>query len=240
LENWFETKGLGVNFKIGTIIRATDNFRIGAAIHIPTFYRLTDYHGARLISNIDGKTYQQDTYKEAAEVKTEYNLTTPWKFNASLGYTIGQNIALGAEYEYQDRSAAKLKYEDGVSMSTENQMINTGLKSVHTFRLGAEYRVAPQFSVRAGYNRITPLMYADTYKSLPINTVRTDTEFSNIKGLSNYTLGFGYRGNMYYADVAYKYTTNKEDFYAFDHELLPATRVENNRHQLLITLGTRF
>jgi long-subunit fatty acid transport protein len=240
LENWFDTKGLGVNFKVGTIFRVTNNFRIGAAIHIPTFYRLTDYHGAILISEIDGKTYKEDTYKQAAEVKTEYKLVTPWKFNASLGYTIGQNVALGAEYEYQNRSTAKLKYDDGVHMSGENQMIKTGLKSVHTFRLGAEFRVAPGFSLRAGYNYITSPMYADTFKKLPINTVRTDTEFSNIKGLSNYTLGFGYRGSQYYADIAYKYQTNKENFYAFDHVDLPATKVDNNTHQVLMTLGMRF
>lgn len=240
LENWFKTKGLGVNFKTGTIIRVTDNFRIGAAIHIPTFYRLTDYHGARLTSNIDDKTYREDTYEKAAEVKTEYNLMTPWKFNVSLGYTVGQNIALGAEYEYQDRSAAKLKYDDGVSMSNENQLIKTGLKSVHTFRLGAEVRIAPKFSLRAGYNHSTSPMYADTFKNLPVNTVRTDTEFSNIKGLSNYTFGFGYRGNRYYVDMAYRFQTNKEDFYAFDHVDLPATKTDNNTHQALMTLGVRF
>jgi hypothetical protein len=240
LENWFDTKGLGVNFKVGTIVRVTDHFRIGAAIHVPTLYRLTDYHGARLISDIKGETHEEDTYKQAAEVKTEYSLATPWKFNASLGYTIGKNVALGAEYEYQDRSAAKLKYDDGVHMSHENQMIKNGLKSVHTFRLGAEFRVAPRLSLRAGYNYITSPMYADTFKNLPINTVRTDTEFSNIKALSNYTLGLGYRGSQYYADIAYKYQTNKENFYAFDHTDLPATKVNNNTHQVLMTLGLRF
>lgn len=244
LENWFETKGVGFNFKVGAILRATDNFRIGAAIHIPTFYRLTDYHGAILTSHIDGQTYVQDTYREAAEVKTKYDLRTPWKFNVNLGYTIGSSVALGAEYEYMDRSSAKLKYDDGVSMSNENKMIDTGLKAVHTFRVGAEFKVAPQFSLRAGYNYITAPMYSDTFKYLPYNTVRTDTEFSNIKATSNYTLGFGYRGDVFYADMAYKYQTYKEDFYAFDQGDepvdLPATKVDNNRHQLIMTLGMRF
>lgn len=240
MENWFETKGIGVNFKVGTIIRATDNFRIGAAIHIPTFYRLTDYHGAILTSNIDGETHTQNTYKEAGKAKTEYEMTTPWKFNVNLGYTIGRNIALGAEYEYMDRSAAKLKYDDGVSMSSENQMIKDGLKDVHTLRLGAEIRVAPMFSLRAGYNYITAPIHSDAFKNLPYNSIRTDTEFSNIKSTSNYTFGFGYKGESFYADMAYKYQTYKEDFYAFDHIDLPATKVDNNRHQVMVTLGMRF
>lgn len=241
LENWFETKGVGVNFKVGTIIRATDNLRIGAAIHIPTFYQLTDYHGARLTSDFGGgERYVEDTYERANEVETEYELVTPWKFNVNLGYTIGRNVALGAEYEYTDRSTAKLKDLNGVSMTGENNTIKTGLKAVHTFRLGAEIRVAPQFSLRAGYNYITAPMYSDTFKYLPDNTVRTDTEFSNIKSTSNYTFGFGYRGTHFYADMAYKLQTYKEDFYAFDHLELPATAVDNDRHQLLFTLGMRF
>lgn len=33
--------------------------------------------------------------------------------------------------------------------------------------------------------------------------------------MSNYTLGIGYRGSMFYADLAYKFSTYKEDFYPF-------------------------
>ena len=54
------------------------------------------------------------------------------------------------------------------------------------------------------------------------------------------TFGLGYRGNVVYADLAYKYDMYKSDFYAFDDIDLPATKVDNNRHQLLLTLGARF
>lgn len=239
LENWFETKGVGVNFKIGTIIRATDNLRIGAAVHIPTFYYLTDYHGALMTSKVDDVTYTQDTYKEAGEVKTKYELTTPWKFNASLGYTIGRNVALGVEYEYMDRGTARLKYDDGVSMKSENETIKSALKATHTLRFGAEIKVAPMFSLRAGYNRITSPMYSDVFKNMPNNTVRTDTEYANIKATNNYTFGFGYKGESFYVDMAYKYQTYNEDFYAFDQDKF-TTKVDNNRHQVMLSLGMRF
>ena len=35
-------------------------------------------------------------------IEQDFHLSTPWKFNVSLGYTVGRSLALGAEYEYED------------------------------------------------------------------------------------------------------------------------------------------
>ena len=75
--------------------------------------------------------------------------------------------------------------------------------------------------------------------------MRTDTEYFNDFGRNTVTVGLGYRGNRFYADLAYKYDMYKSDFYAFsDEELvddyLTATKVNNKRHQLLMTLGVHF
>ena len=34
-----------------------------------------------------------------------FRFQTPWTYNVSLGYTVGNSLALGAEYEYQDYSS---------------------------------------------------------------------------------------------------------------------------------------
>ncbi|NDV59390.1 OmpP1/FadL family transporter [Bacteroides sp. 519] len=245
LENWFTTKGTGFNFKLGMIGRLTDNLRIGAAVHIPTFFKLTDYHGARMISDFgSGEVYEQDTYNQAYECVTDYKLVTPWKYNLSLGYTVGTKLALGAEYEYSDHSTAKLKYDDGEKMTTENDRIKAGLRGVNTIKLGAEYRIVPEFSVRAGYNYITASTNGNekSYKNLPTNTTRTDTEYFSGKAINNFTFGFGYKGDFFYADMAYQYNHSKDEFYPFTVELekQPFAKVTNNRHQLLFTLGMRF
>lgn len=113
-------------------------------------------------------------------------------------------------------------------------------KGVSTFRLGAEYKVAPEFAVRLGYNYSTAIFEKDAWKDLPYNSINTDTDYANSKGISNYTLGFGYRGSNFYADLAYKYNNYKEDFYAFDSSDLVPTKVTNNNHQIFLTLGMRF
>ena len=89
------------------------------------------------------------------------------------------------------------------------------MKGVSTIRLGAEYKVIPQFALRAGYNYTSAIFNSDAYKDLPYNSIQTDTDFANTKALSNYTVGLGYRGAMFYADLAYKFSSYKEDFYPF-------------------------
>ena len=79
-------------------------------------------------------------------------------------------------------------------------------------------------------------------RNLPDNTINTDTDYANTKALNNYTLGIGYRGSLIYADLAYQYSTYKEDFYAFTDpdDFLNKTKVTNTRSQVLLTIGMRF
>ena len=156
-----------------------------------------------------------------------------------MGYTIGSSVALGVEYEYSDRTAAKMKDPDGYELG-QTEDIKAMMKAVHTLRAGAEFKLAPEFSFRLGYNYISSPMKSDAFKFLPVNSMRTDTEFSNPGATNNYTLGFGYRGSSFYVDMAYMLNTYKETFYAFDSLDLPGTKVTNNNHKVVLTLGMRF
>ena len=253
--------GSGFDFKMGAIIRPFEDspFRIGLAVHTPTFYRLTYTTSAYLESNIwmhnndTGKdellNSYFDTYKELKDMNQnrEFRLKTPWKYNVSLGYTVGQNLAIGAEYEYEDYSSVKFRYPEGDKMEFETNAAKMVMKGVNTFRIGAEYKVIPQFAFRLGYNYSSSIFKNGAIKYLPYNSVNTDTDFANSKSLSNYTLGIGYRGTMIYADLAYKFSSYKLDFYPFYNEfndrviVTPnVTKITNTRSQVLFTLGMRF
>lgn len=252
--------GAGFDVKVGAIIRPFEYspLRVGLAVHTPTFYSL-DY---KTRAYVESSLYDPVTGKnEAASVATEnivdgdmireFRLQTPWLYNVSLGYTIGNSWALGAEYEYQDYSSMEFRDPQGFSDSFEFENSTTAmLKGVHTFRAGLEYKVIPQFAIRAGYNYRSALFNKDAFKDLPINSIQTDTDFSNTQALNNYTVGIGYRGSMFYADLAYKFTSCKSDFYPFvnmnqtDNVLEitspEATKVTDSRSQVLLTLGVRF
>lgn len=251
LENSFKTEGTGVDAKFGIIVRPIEEsaFRFGLAVHTPTYYKLSDRHSAKLTSSLD------DYWGRTDVAEIDYELQTPWKFNFSLGHTIGTSVALGAEYEYADYSSVKLRYDDGVDMEEENDWISEDLKGVHTFRLGVEAKLIPEFSVRAGYNYSTAAFEKGAYKWLYPNDTRTDTEYENMLARNVFTVGLGYRIGQFYIDAAYQYTHQKSEFYPFDSQyswdagvdypftadgLLPATEVKNERNQFMMTLGYRF
>lgn len=271
LESFMKTTGTGVDFKAGVIFRPIEEspLRIGAAIHTPVFYKLTFSNSAIMGSDADRdnannvptpvKFLSVDTYDylNGQDMNFNYQLRTPWKYNLSLGYTIGTSVALGAEYEYKDYSSSKLSYDNGDKMVDENAMIGEMLKGVNTLRLGAEFKLVPEFALRAGYNYTSAIYDNGAYKSLPINSTHTDTDFSNEKSINNFTLGLGYRTGNFYADIAYQYSLYDSNFYPFlkqsysnnaaknvaetlANRNLVRTKVNNDRQQVLLTLGFRF
>lgn len=251
LKNYYKLDGTGVDFKIGAIFRPIESspLRVGISVSTPIYYNLTEYNIAYLAYDtfneaendfLQGTAYPQNRNGYAMDGRTDYKVRTPWKYNFSLGYTVGSNLALGAEYEYQDYSSTSMKFDDGMKLEDENNYTKEFMKGVSTVRLGAEYRFVPEFSARVGYNYSSAPISSDAYRVLTFNSIRTDTEYTNLKAMQNYTLGFGYRGKYFYADMAYKYQTQKANFYAFDLTEQAATKVTYDRHQVLVTLGTRF
>lgn len=245
LESWNKISGSGFDFKLGAIVRPFESspFRIGASVHSPTFYKLTLTTSALLTSDMFlGDRLEHttiDTYRRVGDMNREFSLRTPWTYNLSLGYTVGSSFAIGAEYEYEDYSTMKFYYPEGDVMPFETEQ-TAMLKGVNTFRIGAEYKVIPQFAFRLGYNHSTSAFKENAFKNLPVNSINTDTDFANTHALNNYTLGLGYRGSMFYADLAYQFSSYKEDFYAFEDIYLNKTDVTNTRSQVLLTFGVRF
>lgn len=268
LGNDFVTDGTGINLKVGAIFRPMENspFRLGIAVHTPTWYNLSDYYQSYMHSELE---YEFEKTDEAGNVITDaagkpvmerelvildddtrsnlggdivrdYQLKTPWRFNVSAGTVAFGRMAIGAEYEYALYSGAKLYYNDGYEMADQNSIIKEDLKGVHTFRVGVEAKVLPSFSLRAGYNYNSSVYKESAYKALGWNDMRTDTEYNNKYAKNTVTAGMGYAGRYFYMDVAYKYDTYKSDFYAFSANELEAVKINNDRHQLLFTLGVHF
>lgn len=252
LHNYYDMDGSGLDLKLGAIIRPFEEspFRLGLAVHTPTWYDITEYYDAELSSDI---TYYGEKYNQRLSGNLnpdyliyDYHIVTPWKFNVSMGTTISNLIALGAEYEYQDYSSTKLEDMDGYELG-DQQSVEEFLKGIHTFRAGIETRLASSFSLRAGYNFSTATFTDDAYNAL--SPYRTNTDFNNLKSKNTFTFGLGYRGNVFYADMALKYDLYKSEFCAFDSnynfetqttDLLPYTEVDNSRLQLLFTLGIKL
>lgn len=263
--NWYDSSAEGFDVKLGFICRPIENspFRCGVSIHTPIWYHMDDVNGWSLVYN-EGKTVttthpdgsKTELFGYTQESQTEpfrYNYRTPWTFAFSLGHTVGNYLAFGAEYEFSDASSAKYTSEDWDE--TEyfryvNNKISNSLRTQHTLRLGMEYKPVSEFAFRLGYNYVSSPIKDTAYRALDYyyDMYPTETAYTNWKGINRITFGVGYRFKGGYFDIAYQYQAQKGDFYAFDgdyedtdgyHAFLP-TSVNNDRSQVMATLGFRF
>ena len=252
--------GTGFDIKAGIIFRpvAESPFRIGLSVSTPTWYELKMNNVTSLAYDFivdnerlsDGMSVEPDQYK--------YKLYTPWKFGASFGHTIGQNIAIGASYEYSDYSSTDNRYiEDesyywGESESSSDTHMNRHtkktLKGVSTLKLGTEFKPDPDIAVRLGFNYVSPMYQKNGVKSGDIYSVGnaiTTTAYTNWEDTYRITAGLGYAIDNFNIDLAYKYSTTNGKFTPYydtcSSSNTPQTvKVGDKRHQLMLTLGYRF
>lgn len=243
--NYNHIEGSGFSIKLGTIIRPFkySPFKIGLAVHTPTWYNLKSYSYADIQGPFDEffDTRDWDLYDDELRTKSKFN--TPWRFSASASYTIGSTVALNAEYEYADYSTTEFTRTAFGGHDAQNEEIKYNLKEQHTVRLGAEFNIDSNFSLRAGYNFSTAPFRKDAYKemyNMPVTS--TSTEYLNKFDREAVTLGAGYRGKVFYFDMAYVLQTQEADFYPFaDPEYYNSgAEVEFTNHTVTATLGMKF
>ena len=263
-----EITGTGFEVKAGVIVRPveTSPFRVGIYASSPIFYTL---HTQNYTYVTDGpNTFNSQEVVDADNGRCNYRfkLYTPWKFGASLGHTIGQNIALGLTYEYADYGLLDTRvitddyydydYDYGNSESDKvmNQHTERTLKGVHTLKLGGEYKPTKNVALRIGYNYVSPMYSKDGYKDGSLNSfgtyVASATDFTNWEDTHRFTLGVGYTYQKFNIALAYQYSVTNGTFYpfmsyedshsAFYDNIADGVKVSNKRNQLLLTLGYTF
>ena len=132
---------------------------------------------------------------------------------------------------------------DGVEDAYTCETIEKYFKSTETVRVGAEYKVTPKFSLRAGYSIQTSTMSeAVENDKLSIATAGTTLSYNFDKNIQHVTCGIGYRHNNFYADLAYVYRNRESHYYAFspDEYMSPNAPVEDKNHSVALSLGFRF
>lgn len=248
----FSTKGSAVGFNVGAIFKPTDNLRLGLAFHSPTIYNLTDHSYSDLITNL-GANHNTSSTPNDTYYDNSYILQSPLQVNASIAYVMDKGL-ISAEYVYNNTTGMKLMDTSGSSMNYDrstnpvNSDINTMLNDVHTLKLGGEYRINDNLSLRAGYAFKTASANNAAIKYLNLNSTRTDTEFFIDNASTNYfSLGFGYHENNWFIDFAYQKKTYNQTFYPYNYtattNLLANTKsasVMNSTDNLIATIGLKF
>ena len=243
LRDELKTTGSGFNARLGAIYRATDALRVGASIQTPTFMRLSDTFNSSITTTFSSQGTDivspslptgpvGTTSVEALPNDYAYTLTTPFRANGGVAYTLSKHGFVTADVEYVGYGQARLHNDsqdsngDSRSFSAENSDIQTRYQNALNLRLGAEGRF-DVFRVRLGYAR-----YGDPYKA--------DTKGERAQNY--FTGGLGLRQGNFFIDAAGVYTTFDQTYtpYTLGNDLQPAVKVNNNRFTTSVTAGVTF
>ena len=247
------TEGEGYSGSLGVIFRPNEDnpFRLGLTIHMPTYYSI----------ETSSDLYMETPYASGSQnytgcgdrVFNQYEVSTPWRFNLSMGNTFGGRLALGAEYEFYDAGAMTVTYDEGFTKDYAlKHEADRQMQFVHILRLGAEVILDYGLHMRFGYNYQSSPFKKSAYLNHFLDSSNyyyaTNTDYVNLGELQRVTAGVGYRSGKWYADMAYQYQTQQADVYAFHlpesnsnaTNRLQAAKVDLNRHNVQFTVGYKF
>lgn len=258
LSNYKHIDGTGFNFKLGVIVRPINALRIGFAFHTPTYYNINQSSGADL--NYDYTFFNPDghniNYSGTPNDYRSWKLRTPWRMQVSAAGIIGTSGIISMEYEYRPYQNMNLRSDYGDELTNYNQDIKTYYKAANILRFGAEYRILPQLSIRAGYvHESTPTGTAISNNEVTVYTSNPDDTGTNpaytLDNSTQYiTCGLGYRYKNFSIDAAYVYKHRTSEYHsftpndAFDTAGLTATpyqaKLTENYNNIVLTATLRF
>ena len=220
LKNIFSTSGVGCNLRIGVIARPAAWMRIGASFQSPTWYNMTDSYYAKIVGEGTSADYATIEYS-TPKSHSNYRFHSPLKAQASVGFVIGKVALINIDYQYANNPGMRFKGEKSDYIFAEPEFVyeNNEIKqqslATHTIKAGAEFRIASQFSFRAGAAYRTPNLTDNATRTLLDNTTRTDMEVFVDKGMFYASGGFGYRYNGFGIDITYAYSQQNQAFSPF-------------------------
>ena len=252
LTNYLHTSGTGVNFKFGLIWKPIQALRFGAAFHTPTYYDMRDTYlvGANLLAYEDNNLLYRASKNsnDGYNYSGTYTIKTPWHFMGSVAGVIGTNAILSMDYEYVANETMRIGDDRNNDYPDVTDNVKANFKPSHIIRVGGEYRLTPNWSVRAGYSYKTTQVEkgVDDY-DYNIATVGTNPAYQYDNAVHNITGGFGYRYQKFYADLAYVHKMRKSVYNAFSpinddygYEPNVSADVTDHNNRISLTLGMRF
>jgi hypothetical protein len=228
-DEFFSTTGVGFNAKLGLIYRMNQKVRIGAAIHTPTFFNLTDQYYTSIESDLTLGGSQVITSSESPISNFSYSLITPWRAIGSVGFLFGKVGFISGDVEYVDYSRSQFSFDtDPLFEQDLNNELFNNLDAVINLRVGGEARYGV-FAVRGGLGySMSP--YAETYTGASA-------------GRTNVSFGIGLREKGVFLDLGvarFMYNETYTPYSLPGGGDVPSVDNSISKNQFVGTIGFRF
>jgi long-subunit fatty acid transport protein len=151
------------------------------------------------------------------------------KVSGGIGYFFGTRGFISADVDFVDYSTINFQLADnsgGDVINDNNRDVLNNFKTTVDYRVGAEYKLE-SLMFRAGYG-----VQGNPYRKLDDIDLNTNT----------YSGGLGYRIKNYYVDLTYQnvgFNTEAKP-YTLNDGTGPVAALKNTRHNVFLTVGTRF
>lgn len=223
-EENYRTSGRGFNLKLGSIIRATDFFRLGLAFHSPTVYNLTDTYTYGMYSKFDeGNSYTVTFPDDNTAGRFNYQIITPSKFVGSMAFVIQKLAVVNIDYDYINYTRASLNSSTS-SFTFANETIKNKYSSTGNLKIGTEINLNPYF-VRVGF-----ASFGSPFgEQLKGNFVR-----------NFFTGGIGLKKKKFYVDVSFTRSLVEENYYMYNPNYVDKTNLTISGTTIAFTIGSKF
>lgn len=241
------TKGTGINVSTGLIIRPNAHFQLGINLTTPSIYTdiYEEYSGSLTPDVKSIPSFDQDgnpteiVHVNPVNLTTNqfyYNINTPFKLDLGGVFFIQKKGFLSASVGTMNFAKTNISTNyltsniDNNSFGNYyNDLTKNNFQRANTIKLGGEYKLNQNFSVRLGYN-----FTGNPYQKSVDDTKREFTQFSG---------GIGFKTNRYYIDAAYIYSNQKLIYTPYTLNISQAyasSEISLNQSLLQITVGTFF
>lgn len=224
-------EGSGLNVKLGLIYRLSQTIRLGAAIHTPSYLRLTDRFSTELTYSFTEPGAAENNTNVTSPIGTfDYNLNTPWRYFAQAGFVLGRSGFISTELIYTDYGSSNFNLtrasnnpDDVAYQDVLNQEVNNSFQSAIDMKIGGELALQ-RLRLRAGYQ-------------LGTSAVTNRDEWSGV-----ISLGGGIRGENTYLDLVYQRATRSEQYTPYLTSLGNAPVISNQTttNRYMMTIGYKF
>jgi hypothetical protein len=229
------TTGAGFNLKFGVQYKAMRQLRIGAAIHSPTWYTLTDDYTTLVNYEFTSTDESFTGSGQSPDGSFKYKLTNPWKAVGSIGtiYKIGDLKGfINADFEFLDYINNEFDFtaysndpgEASFTQEVNNEIANQ-LGSATNIRIGSEVAYEA-LRVRVGYAISTSPYVSDTEK------------------YTAWSAGIGFRADQFFIDIGYRRNSIQEGYNPYlvleQENRDPLANIETDYGRLAMTIGFKF
>ena len=249
--NYFEftetstSRGIGINAKLGMIYKPQESFRLGLALHTPSFISFRDNIRASMTTDTEKYTRFGVVTETSNKLNNgnagdrQYNMQTPWRVIGSFSYVLRevndtrrQKGFISADLEYVNYRSARFSASDkGDGTATDyylslNDKIKDYYKGAINARLGGELKFNTLMVRAGGAFYGNPNAQSETLKAHRILA----------------SGGVGYRNHGVFIDLTYVHSFNRDVNFPYRLNDKPNTFADQtgNRGNIVATLGFKF